>query len=126
MSIADLAAAGRRAEERLMIDSCVISAPGAKTFNESTGKYSTASTQVYSGKCRVKLNLPIERQGGDRNNQVMRPELRIPAVAGVITERAKVTVASQNPALDGRVFVIVAETTGSTSSSRRFIIEDGA
>lgn len=126
MSVADLVAAGRRAEERVMIDSCVIARTGSKTFNESTGTYTNTPVQEYSGKCRVKLNLPFERQGGDRNNQVMRPELRIPAVAGVITERAKVTVASQNPALDGRVFVIVAETTGSTSSSRRFIIEDGA
>lgn len=125
MSIADLAAAGRRAEERLMIDSCVISGDGAKTFNEATGKYTEGSGATeYSGKCRVKLNLPIERQAGERTNQIIRPELRIPrTVTTAFSDRAKVTVTSQNPSTT-RSFRIVSETTGTTASSRRFILED--
>lgn len=59
MNAAGATRAGRRFAEQQMIDSCVITrAVRSELLNESTGKYDSTPTVIYSGVCRyVKANL---------------------------------------------------------------------
>lgn len=40
--------------ETMMTDTCTITRPGEPVFNPTTGTYTTPSTTVYTGKCRVR------------------------------------------------------------------------
>ena len=46
--------AGQRAIEALMTDTCTITRDGTPVFDPATGLYTTPSTTIYSGKCRVR------------------------------------------------------------------------
>src|SRR5438045_283872 len=78
--------AGRRAAERLMVDTCLIRRRTSEATDPDTGVVTPTYTQVYAGKCRVQQQVPVSRPADIGQDAVWlaRLELQLPmSVVGV-------------------------------------------
>lgn len=110
MSRASVLAAGRRAAEAGMVDTCAITRVTGETTNDLTGEVTRTTAQVYAGKCRVQQS---GAQGGEEDIGeaalvVLRFELQLPMTVVGLHEADEVTITASrsDPDLPGRVFTI--------------------
>lgn len=83
-----LLARGRRAAEKLMVDTCRITKPGVGgrgAMNEATGQYDdeAARVVVYEGPCRIQVKADInsnvvETTAGDREWTYLTAQMQLP------------------------------------------------
>lgn len=125
---ADIAAALpelRRQAESMMRDRCIITRPGAQTWDDATGTHLPGSTSTaYAGPCRVRRPNVAERDAvaGDADWTVTGVVVSIP-VDGTTDDLLDATVTivacEMDPSLTGRVFTVLAPHAQSQADARR-------
>jgi hypothetical protein len=122
MAVAGLVARARIRHETLMTDTCVITRVTNGALNTTTGDYSTSSSQVYSGKCRLRGSTAgaasvRELQAGEAEQPTYRYQLLLPhgsyaaAVGDVVS-------------CDSRTFTVVGEVDATTTTAQALIVEE--
>jgi Family of unknown function (DUF6093) len=125
VSIESILTEGRQAAEARMYDVCVIThATTEPTWNPVTNHYDTTPSEVYTGKCRVKLQtsrLTGSPDAGERTHVVLTPEVHIPAsVAGIgIGDEVTITAALFNVELTGTTFRVTSLFRDSQATAQR-------
>jgi hypothetical protein len=86
--------AGRREAESLMLDACTITRPGEPVFSEATGGFTSTSTTVYEGKCKVqsKDSATAKPESGEHAFTVVSRQVHIPANAADVRDGDVVTL----------------------------------
>lgn len=126
----ELVTSARAAHARLCLDTVTVSRVTSKgTLNTATSTYSGPTTSaVYSGAARLKRVMAKDVQSGDVEREVARLVLVLPYAAtgsGNLRNGDLVTfTVSADAALVGKVLTIVGPEHGSTSSARRYTIEE--
>ncbi|HXH57728.1 DUF6093 family protein [Iamia sp.] len=131
MSLTSLLSAGRRATERLLIDTCTIGRPGAGagTMNEGTGAITTpARTAVYSGRCRLRQRAggaSGDVEAGEQEVSLRDYLLEIPwdSTSPEVNDVATVTASDDTHAV-GRELRVTQVHHSSTLLVRRMTVED--
>lgn len=118
--------AGRLAAQRLMVDACTVTRPGAYGApDETTGVATRTSTTVYTGVCRVKPEPPGEQTAGEREVVTRQFVVSLPitvddvAVGDVVT----VTASVYDTGLVGAALTVVGVPVGSHLTARRLLAE---
>ena len=127
MTITSATGRGQRFAEQTMTDTCIITRAGDPTYNPSTLAYTTPSTTVYSGKCRVKPQNVMDRQvqAGERAVQIWPYVVSVPmSVTGVQVDDVVTVTASADADLEGQVLVVKDVTRGTNVTARRLGCED--
>lgn len=118
---------GRVMAESRMTDSCAVTRPGPKVWNEATGEYTSTVVSVYSGKCRVKSPSMAGRDvdAGSRLVVVSQTEVHLPLSAVGVRADDLVTITGSETRAEqsGRKFTVTAPFDGSQSTALRFRIE---
>ena len=118
----------RAQAESLMVDACVIDRQSGETLNVTTGQMTPTYAPVYSGRCRVQAP---GTQGGNPNAgehqfTVLGHVVQLPIDATVyaVGDRVRITAASLDPALVGRVFTVTSLMHKSHPTSRRLVCDE--
>lgn len=122
MSVGNILGRARTLHERVMTDTCVITRVTNGAFNASTGAYTTTSTSLYSGKCRLRGSTAgaasvRELQAGEAEQPTYRYQLLLPhgsyaaAVGDVV-------------ACDSRTFTVVGEVDATTTTAQALVVEE--
>lgn len=124
---AALTLAGRTFHEQIMDDTCTIAREGARTLNEATGQYSTASTTVYTGNCRLVVQ-PRQPQDANAIGQVeaaTHARLDLPVVTSAAVRDGDVVTftASIDPAMVGVKYRLRGLAGQTHATARRFFVE---
>lgn len=118
---------GRRMAESRMTDSCAVTRPGPKVWNEATGEYTSTVVSVYSGPCRVKHPTTMGRDADSGSHLVVvsQTEVHLPlgAVGVLAKDTLEVTGSATRPDQVGRRFTISATFDGSQTTALRFRVE---
>ena len=102
-----------------MTDACVITRVTNGALNTTTGDYSTSSSQLYAGKCRLRGSTASVRelQAGEAEQPTYRYQLLLPhgsyaaAVGDVVS-------------CDSRTFTVVGEVDATTTTAQALIVEE--
>ncbi|MFV2094827.1 DUF6093 family protein [Micromonospora sp. LOL_014] len=129
MSVASALAAGRRAAEALMVDSCVIRRRVGESTSPDTGVVTPTYSTIYSGACRVQQPGAQARpvDAAEDYALMLRLEVQLPVVGseGVRAEDEVVLGAGALDAdLTGRVLVVRDLAHKSHATSRRLGCEE--
>jgi hypothetical protein len=128
MSAGSIAARGRVAAERIMVDTCRIYTMGiGGTFNPTTGEITDATTNVYTGKCRVK-QVPGYKTGGELVGESVVPRtapiITIPHEVNDVRAGMRVEViTSADESLIGRPLLIESVHAGTHATARRLVCQ---
>ena len=125
MSATSITLAGRKAAERIMVDTCTITRPGKPTTNPDTAQVTYADQQtIYTGKCKLKLPIAIARPDivGGAQEFTQHPTLSLPATTtGVqIDDVVTVNTSALMPSLIGKTFRVRAIPGQSLMTAARF------
>lgn len=130
MTLESTLTAGRQQAESLMTDTCTITRGAASpVLNESTGKYDTPGSTVYSGKCRVRSAGNVGSQGRDAGDAfaiVARPTISVPvgSASFVTGDLVTLTDAPLNPQLVGARFKVLSVSDQSQPTALRLECEE--
>lgn len=105
-----------------MTDACVITRVTNGALNTTTGDYSTTSSQLYAGKCRLRGSTAgaasvRELQAGEAEQPTYRYQLLLPhgsyaaAVGDVVS-------------CDSRTFTVVGEVDATTTTAQALVVEE--
>jgi hypothetical protein len=128
VSAASALARGRAAAEALMVDTCTIERPTARTPDRKNGVVTTTYTTVYTGQC--KLNYvgdvtpgPQQREVAEAHLAVLTPTLHLPMSATGLAEgdRVTITASQHDPELVGKVLRLQGPHHGSFQTARRLM-----
>jgi hypothetical protein len=105
-----LALRGRKAAERLMVDTCTVKRPADAVTTNASGVVAATSTTIYTGKCKIqqqRMQFAEMTDAGDHRFTVAPLEVHLPTSAtGIDTnDRIEIT-ASFDTANVGRVFTV--------------------
>lgn len=112
MSVERALAAGRRAAERLMVDTCTIRRRTGEATDPVSGEMTPTYDPVYSGKCRVQQSTGTAQaqaqEAGEANVLLTRFEVQVPmSVTGIqADDEVLVTASVHDPDLPGREFLV--------------------
>jgi hypothetical protein len=126
MTAAGHLARGRIRHQLLMLDTVIITRPGAKTYNPATQAYTTAETTIYTGPCRVVVWRGNEEEAADVEVNVFRYRLDLPftSTAPLVARHDVATItASVNPWMVGKVMRITEPEIDTTATALRVIGE---
>jgi len=126
MTVAGHLARGRARHQLLMLDTCVITRPGTKTYNPATQDYDIPTVTVYTGPCRIVVWRGNEEQAGEAEVNVFRYRLDLPFAntTPVIQRRDTATItASVNPWMVGKVMTITEPEIDTTATALQVIGE---
>jgi hypothetical protein len=128
MSARTAVLAGRRAAERLMVDSCTIRRVTSSATDPETGVVTATYLTVYNGKCRVQQKIPVSKPGdvGQAAVWLQRLELQVPMAATGIqsNDLATVTASVLDPDLLNRTWHVRELGHKTHATSRRVQIEE--
>ena len=124
-------AAGRRAAEGLMVDSCTITRPGAgdPVFNPATGGYTDpAPVEVYSGRCRVQVTASLDVRATGHGGQAVnltRVTVTIPIDATDVLPEDVVAIdtAAHDTVLASRTMTVKGAEAKTHATARRLECE---
>jgi hypothetical protein len=126
MTLASIVARGRARHMRLMLDTVSIVRPGRPVWDETAGKNTVPSTQIYTGPMRCVAWRGNEEHAAEAEVAVIRYRLALPADGSlpVLARRDVATItASLDPALVGAVLVLTEPEIATTSSALRWVAE---
>ncbi|MET7395618.1 DUF6093 family protein [Dactylosporangium sp. NPDC005572] len=121
MSRESVLAAGRRAAERGMVDTCRITRVTAVDTDETTGETTSVVETLYDGRCRVqRRGSEAQRENiGEASLVLLRVELQLPMSAAGLREGddVEMTTSVNDPDLVGRTFRVrdVPDKTDATA-----------
>lgn len=129
MTLPILVAAGRARAESIMADSCAITRTTTTFTNPETGQQTKTSTTVYTGKCRIQMQVPgsaSPSQPGEAYLLMLGLTVQVPiSVTGVEPgDIVTVTAASMDPELVGRRFTVKDLGHASHKTSRRLGVQE--
>lgn len=129
MSAQTITVAGQRAAERLMIDSCTISAHGAVVTDPGTGVVTQSETVMYSGKCKVQSVSTVIQEAavaGEHKFSTQNSVLHLPVTASYPPLDATVTITAStlSPSLVGRKYRVVGSQPKTFETAQRVQIEE--
>lgn len=123
MSVGGVLARGRRAAERLMVDTCTIRRRTGETTDDDGNVTSTYGPNLYAGKCRVQQHAGQAAQAdvGEDYQLLLRLEVQVPmSVTGLeVGDEVTITASQLDPDLPGRVFLVRDLAYGSHKTARR-------
>lgn len=126
--IAATVARGRLLAARTCVDTVSVARITRGALNASTLVYATTSATVYTGAARVKRILSSDSTTGEAERQVARVVLILPydaTGAGDLIAGDVVTVtASLDSALVDQTLTVVGPEHGTTSTSRKYTVEE--
>jgi hypothetical protein len=113
----------RALHRSVMVDSCTVTRVTQGILDELTGVYAVSMATVYTGPCRVKPAQTSTVDAAGIAVDTTRPTLDLPWTAGsfLLLPGDRVTV-DTGPLL-GFGFEVYAEEAGTTSTSRRYTLE---
>ena len=117
---------GRAWHPQVMLDACIVTRPGVRTYNPATQQYAEADTTVYTGPCRIKIWRGIDVEAAEQEINVQRYYLDLPLsdTAPDVRRRDTVTItASLNAALVGRVLVLTDAEAETSDTALRVTCE---
>lgn len=125
--IAGTLAIARRLTESRMTDTCKITRPGEKFWNETTGSYEQTPVTVYQGKCRVR-HPSLQGEDVDAGSQLLTKvalEVHLPiSVVGVLpSDTIVITKSGTRPEQVGRRFTVHSAFDGSQTTALRYRVE---
>lgn len=126
MSVASALAAGRRAQERLFVDTCTITRVTGRALNGSNVYVDTLAT-IYTGRCRLKKSTtqPTGAVVGEQSVTVRLYDLDLPwdaPTAVHVNDVATVTASDDAWVIGVPLTVLDAGLSGSTTK-RRLTVE---
>lgn len=129
MSAASATRMGRRAAERQMVDTCVITrGAGQRVTDPSTGKVTVTGTTVYSGKCQVvsKNSSTAEPEAGGKEFTVVSRQVKIPANAADVKDGdvVKITASLLNDFTAGKKYKVEGYTPDSFDTAARLPVKE--
>ncbi|PZF98257.1 DUF6093 family protein [Micromonospora deserti] len=129
MSAGSVLQRGRRAAERLMVDTCLIRRVTGTSTDPDTGQITPTFSTVYSGKCRVQQATanPGDTTTGDAELLMVPRVLWLPVASSPDVragDRVEMTASVYDPDLTGRRFVVRGEFAKSHATARRLGIEE--
>ena len=122
MNTAALLTIARALHLDVLVDACTITREAVGTLNESTGDYAVTVTTVYAGACRVRPAGTSTVDAAGIAVDATRPTLDIPWTATFAVLPGDLVTASSGP-LSGFAFEVFAEAVGTTSTCRRYTLE---
>lgn len=130
MTAASTLAAGRRAAERLMVDTVRISTVGDGVLDEATGAVTAALTTVYEGKGRIQTYEPYEHTadaaGHTFTTQRYAVHVPVESCAPAVGMVVDVVTATHDANLVGRRYRVVALLHKSLATAYRLGVEEVA
>lgn len=127
MRVETLLRRGRRAAERLMVDTCTIArGSGEQVFDPVTGSYEPSVSEVYGGKCRLQTtrSQASNPEAGEAVFTVERVELQVPfGVAFEVGDIATFTASKHNPSLVGNQYRVTALSEKTHGTAQRLNVE---
>lgn len=131
MSVATVLARGRRAAERLMVDTCLIRRKTGVTTDDLNGDTFPAHETTYSGRCRVQSSgagaMGQRVEPGEASVVVLRLELQLPVVGSENVGRGDlvtITAATNDAKLLTRTFKVHDLMHKTHATSRRLQLEE--
>lgn len=124
--LTDFLARGRTWHRQVMTDTCTVTRPGGRTYDEDTQQYTDIPTIVYAGPGRLRVWRGTDEQAAEAEVNVQRYYLDLPLTGAVpdVARRDIVTLtASLNPVLVGRVLVLTDVETETTDTALRSTCE---
>lgn len=126
--LTEVLAAGRKLHNDLLLDTVVVTRVTGRTLNTATATYTDTTTQIYSGPARVKRHVAAPTVAGDVSRPVIDTVLELPwdatgSAALRASDRATIT-ASTDTALVGKTLTVVGPEHGTTSTVRRYAVEE--
>lgn len=122
-------AMGRRMAEAKMRDTCRITRPGTKVWDEATLTYTDSNTAVYEGKCGL-LNpyrAPTTATTPGQAQTVQMARLSLPVATSTGIKEGDVVeylTSASDPDLPGRHFKVIGGAHQSDATARRVPIEE--
>ena len=94
MSVTTVTLRGRAAAEARMLDTAAVSRPGTPTSNADTGVTTPVTTPIYTGKCRIRQAVVMDRplESGQAQRYVQHSILSVPIAAPVLLTDDIVTI----------------------------------
>lgn len=122
MNTTGLLARTRALHRSVMVDSCTVTRVTPGILDELTGAYAVTTATIYTGPCRVKPAQTSTVDAAGIAVDTTRPTLDLPWTESfAVLPGDRVTV-STGP-LIGFGFEVYAEEAGTTSTSRRYTLE---
>lgn len=128
MSAVSAALRGRKMAEKLMIDTCTISRPGATVTDPETGAVTNTKTTVYTGKCKVQSKAAAiqSAEAGGAQFTVVSREVHIPANAAQVRDgdEVEITASKLNTFTVGKVYRVEGFTPDSFDTAFRLPVKE--
>lgn len=130
MSRVTVLAAGRKAAEAGMVDTCTVRRVTGEAIDDFSGTITKTylSPDPYAGKCRVKQvqALPETHEAGEDYVTLSRLQLQLPVAAvGVqVGDEVHMTSSLNDPELAGKVLRIRGTAEGTEITARRFEVTE--
>ena len=130
MSATSITFAGRRAAERLMVDTCTVRRVASHTTDPETGVITPTYSTIYAGKCKVQRNpAPTNSRPtsvGEAEVFLAYIELHLPTSAtGVDSDdMATIDTSALDPDLVGVVFHLRELAHKTFQTARRFGVQE--
>lgn len=130
MTRVSVLAAGRRAAEAGMVDTCTITRTTGTTTDRTTGVVTPTTTTVYSGACRVQEIFGFSREVSPSPDQSQLARYRILQLPVEDSEDVRVgdqvtiTACVNDPDIVGAVMVVRDQSGKSEATSRRIGVEE--
>ena len=119
---------GRAKAEEQMIDKCTIRRPGQLVTDRSTGKVSTASEIIYSGKCQVqsKNSSTSHAEAGEHSFTVVSRQVKIPVNSADVHDGDVVTIdeSELNVFSVGKEYVVDGFTPDTYDTAARLPVKE--
>lgn len=116
---------GRASAERLMVDTCTVSRPGA-VMDPVTGE--AEATEVYAGRCKIQTYEGYEQnpEAGGHQFTVQRYRVDFPATAFLPKPGDLVTIATSaaDPSLVGKTYRVTAPFNKSLATANRCFVDE--
>lgn len=121
-------AAGRRAAERNMLDTCTVKTVVSVTTDEAGDPVITYGPTLYEGRCKVQTFEPQEHSsevgGGTVTSQRYAVHVPVGAFAPAHDQVVTIVTAALDPNLPGRAFRVVALLHKSAATAYRLGVEE--
>lgn len=116
--------------EALMVDTCEVTRQddAQEVTDPVTGEVTSGATEVYTGRCKIQTGEVQEATPttGGRLVTVQRYQLHLPIGAGPVAvgDLVRLTAATQDAQLAGRVYRIIATHHKSLATAQRIELEE--
>jgi len=119
---------GRKAAERLMVDTCTVTRPSTAVTTSATGVVTATTTTIYTGKCKLQVQRMAFAElpdAGDHRFTLAPLEVHVPISAvDVDTDDQVEITASFDPANVGRKFRVRTSDRKTFQTALRLQVEE--